>query len=350
MVFTVSGMGLILFFTRWNESGAGIFLWMAKHIESLTAFRSSSRVIVVVHLLQVLVLSVLFSYMYQISKSLILRYGVLALSLFAAIEGLSLQQKATPIDRVLARSEGVLNAWSVAGDRPLLIFAPGAFNGSASMAHLDAWSAAIRSNRKSINGYSGSLPDSHNMFLLKPIRENAVDLVRRLGLDLEQVSIVESWGDRESELGIKRFDSDPISRLDGFGIQPVWWNYSFPVLGYPIDGIILYEFAPVLKARFALPDGTRTVLMVAGIREGAYSKGANSDGVGVHWSVISDDTTELINSTYLNPRDNLSQRGFLPYSFEVPGGYGRELLLEVDGGPDRDTAWDWLMIGELKAE
>ncbi len=188
------------------------------------------------------------------------------------------------------------------------------------------------------------------MFLLKPSLENAENLLRHLELDREQVSIVENWGEGEIALGIERFDSDPLSRLDGFEIQPVWWNYTFPVYGYPIDGIVLYEFSPTIEARFELPDNAQSVSMVMGIREGAYTAGASSDGVGIHWSVISDGRTAIIDKMYLNPRDNLLQRGFLPYAFELPNGVGRELVLEVDGGPDKDTAWDWLMIGELNAE
>ncbi len=346
-VFTFSGVGLILYFTRWDDSGSGIFLWMAKQVESLTAFRSSSRSIVIIHLLQVLALSSLLTIVYRNSKSAKSRGVVVLFAVVAAIEGTSLRQNTSSIDQVVKRSEGVLDAWRQAGDKPILLFAPGAFNGSPRLAHLDAWSAAIRSGRKSVNGYSGSVPDSHNMFLLKPTRENAENLIRYTGLDSDQVSIVESWGNREELLGIKRYDSDRLIHLDGFEVQPNWWKYSFPVVGYPIDGTVFYEFTPILSARFKLPDDARNVSMLVGIREGAYTEGASSDGVGMRWSIDLGGEVILVEEVYLNPRDNLSQRGYLPYSLEIPSGFERELLLEVDGGPEKNTAWDWLMIGKL---
>ena len=151
-------------------------------------------------------------------------------------------------------------------------------------------------------------------------------------------------------MGLTRFDTDPVERLDGFELQPIRWKYAFPVTGYEMAGNRVYQFAPDMWAEFEIPPGTRSIRMLVGIREGAYTGGNNTDGARMRWSLVVKNDSIQVDELYLNPRDNADQRGLLEYSFELPQTAGGTLRLEVDGGPRRHNAWDWLMIGSLKAE
>ncbi len=348
---TFAAIGSILFFTRWDNDGAGIFLWLARHFDGLTAFRASSRSIVIIHVLQALTLCGLLSFLYQRNRSRTVRWPVLAIAIFAAFEGLSFKQRSTSKELVSARRDGVAEEWIRKGGHPLLVFAPGAYNQSPQAAHLDAWAAAMKLGLKTVNGYSGSYPQLHTLFLADPSTEKAKILVGALELKKEEYSLVTFWGQHEAQLGIQKYDTQPVRYLKGFDIQPLSWELSFPIETHSVDDVVMHQFAPIMSARFPIPEGVGSVEILVALRRGAYGPSSNSDGVGIEWSLDSGDGISVVlKSMHFNPRDNPEHRGLFPLSFELPQIARGELRLDVDGGPKADTAWDWFLIGQLKVK
>jgi len=336
-----------LFFLKYTEDGTGLFLWLAQKFDGLRAFRATGRVVVVVHLFQALTLAMLMTQVYRKSSSRLVRGLLAGAACLSAVEVISLGQTATPKERIEARREAVLDEWKKAGDRPILLFAPGPSNQSSATVHLDAWSAALATRRKTINGYSGNWPASHGHFLVDPSEGKGRAVLGFLRLPESEVSIVTSWGTREASLDIERFDTQPVRPLAGFEVQPARWELSFPVESFVIDGISVHQFVPRATIAFEIPRGSRTVEFLLGMRKGAYTHSGNSDGVRVTWSIDSNGTQGVLYSIHWNPRDREDHRGLVAQSFELPPGQDGELVLSVDYGPDGDGAWDWPVFGRL---
>jgi hypothetical protein len=91
------------------------------------------------------------------------------------------------------RSTGLAEMWQKAGDRAVLIFAPGNTNQGTEIIHTDCWQTALRLHKSTINGYSGNQPPTHAAFLSAPTVENARALVTALRLPAESVSMVTDW-------------------------------------------------------------------------------------------------------------------------------------------------------------
>ena len=79
-----------------------------------------------------------------------------------------------------------------AGDRPVLAYAPGNTSQRVFLVQLDAWSAALRLHRVTINGYSGGMPASHERFFWRPTAENARQLLAAWAIPAGDVSLVET--------------------------------------------------------------------------------------------------------------------------------------------------------------
>jgi hypothetical protein len=245
----------------------------------------------------------------------------------------------------------VVEGWQAAGDRPILLFAPGASNQNPNIVQLDAFAAALATGRRTVNGYSGQYPASHAHFLGYPTEANAKIVLRRSDLNPDDISMVTSWGSAETALGIERFNILPIGNLEGFSSKPVSWELSFPAgPGFIFEGVKVHQITPRATLRFEVPAGARTVSFLVGMRDGSYDKGGESDGFGFIWAIGTGDTEVELYTEYCNPRDRPEHRGMVPVSFNLPEDVEGILSLSIDYGPHGNGNWDWPLFANLVIE
>jgi hypothetical protein len=348
--FVASGtaLALSLLFTRvYSESG---FTLLAGLFEPLRAFRASGRSVLVVHLAQCMAAALVLGALWRTCARPFARPVLLALAVFGTVETLAWRQPATPVASARARTDAVVATWRTAGDRPILAFAPGFTNQPDQLAQLDAWSAALRLGRTTINGYSGDAPGSHLAFVFAPSMENARALVAAQGIAPEDVSFVEAWAEPwASALGIRRVETRPVSHLRGFALQPIEWILFAEMESFEIEGSIAHQFHPPSTVRFRVPDGASSVAVKQGLRPDAYLDAEGSDGVEVVWTLeTADGTSTELRRTLVDPRSDVAQRGLVRVEFALPTGTSRILRLDTGYGPAGDGARDWIVFADLK--
>lgn len=337
-----------LFFTRWGHGGGWIIL--AKWLEPLRAFRSSGRIAGLLHVVQIAAVGLLLTELATRSKR---RQAMVAgLAALLVIEGIGVRQPATDLAVAAKRANAVIAAWRESGDRPVLAYAFAYTNQPEVYQHLDAWSAALRLHRATLNGYSGNWPATHHRFLWDSTVANARQLAAQPGLSADQVSIVERVSAADGiALGIAQLPGRQLAHLDDFDLQPSYWSI-FPYLErHVIDGTTMYQFTPPAEVHFRLPDEARTVRYLFGFRPDAYTRGGQSDGGGVSWSLqVGDGAERLLTHEEITPLTNAADRGLLPRTLTLPAGSNRLLIMRTDTGPAGNLAWDFILIGQLHLE
>ena len=348
-VFALIALAGVVVFTDWTGDGDGLFLWLARHLDGLRAFRASGRVIVVVHLLQSMALALVLTAAWRRFNSVPARAALCGLAILAVLETLSFGQAGILKATLEARREAVVEAWQTRGDRPILVFAPAPSNQDPAAIHLDAWAAALATGRQTINGYSGRQPDGFGHFLADPTEAKAWAALHNLGLNSEAISVATSWGPAGPDLGLRQFDSQPLRVLEGFGLQPSRWELSFPVESFVIDGQPVHQFTPKATVTFELPAGAREIRFLFGLREGATTAGGDSDGVGLFLSVSAGASEIEVLNLHWNPRDREEHRGLQEMRVALPEAHDGRLTLRTDHGPAGNGLWDWPVIGRLEA-
>jgi hypothetical protein len=352
MLATAGGaFAIVLFFTKWGETGPGAWITVADWLPPLRAFRASGRIAVLIQVVEVSAVGVLLTTWLATVRHQGRIVPILVASLLA-FEGLAAHQPTTRLDVARQRSDAMIAAWRRAGGRPVLAFAYGYANQSETLFHLDAWSAALRLKKATLNGFSGGIPGSHLGFIWNPTVENARALIAATGLPPEEVSIVESFGpEANTALGITQREGRPVAPLEGFGLQPFAWKLFAPLEHYTVDGGSMYQFTPPAEVKFRLPDGATRISVLQMMRAGSYDGSGHSDGVGITWVVQSPVGDEKpVWQEYFNPRDHPEHRGIVRRELSVPSGIGRVLILRTDTGPAQNPAWDWPLFGSLHAE
>ncbi|MBC2604450.1 hypothetical protein [Pelagicoccus albus] len=347
IVSALSAFGLILLFTRFGNSG--LYLWLAEHLESLRTFRAPNRSILIIHILQLSALAAVISVLIQQVHRKPLRWILLSVILFSCLESLTLFQNSFPKEIAVARREAIIEQWTQAGDRPVLALAPGPTNQFLPNVHLDAWAAALETGRATINGYSGRVPNGYLNFIQAPTEDNLQKLIAHRDLRPADISVVNNWGQAEASLNIVHFDRRPIPNLANFQVQPSGWDLAYEVQSYEIDGKRFYMFHPPAHLDFPVPDSSQRFQCDIAMLEGAYSKGGNTDGVGITWTLIIGGEEQLLDSQHLNPRDVPGDRGPQTVSLPLPAASGRTLRLTVDKGP-KNSSYDWAVFSELRFE
>jgi hypothetical protein len=218
--------------------------------------------------------------------------------------------------------------------------------------NLDAWSAALRLKKATLNGFNGSIPPSHLKFIWNPTVRNARALIAAIGLPANRFSVVERFSPAaEASLGITRHEERPVASLTGFGLQPFAWDLFAPLEHFDVGGASMYQFTPPAEVEFRLPAGVTRIRVRQTMRAGSYTGSGHSDGVGITWSVRSPDGRETtVWREYFNPRDRPEHRGVVSREFSLPAGSNRVLILKTDSGPGQNPAWDWPLFGALRAE
>jgi hypothetical protein len=343
--------GVTLFFTRWSAAHPGAWVTVAGHFEVLRAFRGSGRV---AGLLQVAMAAAAGLVLTNWRGGLGSRrqWMPVALAALVVIEGLSHGQPSTLVSVARSRSDAMIAAWRNAGDRPVLAFAFGFTNQPDVYLHLDAWSAALRLKRATLNGLTGALPGTHHRFIWGPTVENARRLMSDFQIPEESVSLVEGFGPAaEAALGITQLDQRPTTVLAGFDLQPCAWKLYAPLEFWPTDGVPMYQFTPDAELRFRLPDSVSRIEYLVGFRPDAYSGGGQTNGAGVTWLLAAPGGSEQrLSAELLEPFTRPEHRGLLRRSLEVPPGRDRVLIFRSDPGPSHSEPWDFLLLGRLRAK
>lgn len=341
---------VVLFFTKWTATGGSAWVWLASHVEAVRAFRASGRVAGLLQFALIGANVLLLTQWLSSARTAKAAVAIIAVAGLLALENVSHGQPSTLRVDAQNRCDAVVAAWRKAGDRPVLAFAPGYSNQPDAFVQLDAWSAALALHRVTINGYSGGLPGSHVHFVWHSSAANARALIARSGIEESNVSLVEELDPAAAaRIGFNRQAERSLLHLADFDLQPEGWSLFAPLETFHLNGRVMHQFTPPAEVRFALPDSALHVSVDVQMREGSYSGSGHSDGVGLTWSVRSAAGTEtMLQREILNPRDRPHDRGLLHRELALPPGQHRQLVLNIDGGPEGNTGWDWPLFGRLR--
>lgn len=336
------------FFTRWSDALPGAWLLAMKWLPALGAFRATDRIAGLVQLAMLAAAGLLFA-RWRVAEHGRWRWAPAALACAFALEGLSHHQPRVRLDVARARTEATIAAWRRAGDRPVLAFAFGQTNQPNAYFQLDAWSAALRLHRATLNGYSGGVPVSHHRFLWNPTPANARALAAKFAVPADQVSLVERFSATDDDaLGIRHFTTQPTPRLAGFDLQPFAWEFYARLMPWTVGDTAMYPLTDGAEMSFHLPDTARQLEYRIGRRFHAQPDANDSDNVEVTWLVSSSMEAErLVSSERFSPatetmHDNLPLR-----TLSLPPGHDRVLRLRVDA-PAGSSPWSPVYLGGLQ--
>lgn len=341
---------LILITVRW-PNGFSIWVAVAEWVEPLRAFRAIGRIHLITHSLMLVAigasLSALLGSTYRYRKIIV--GGALSAVI---LEGIAIRQPAYAIEEARARRTALVQAWQLAGNLPILAYAPGYSNQPDPHIQLDAWAAALATQRRTLNGYTGGAPLEHLPFIWNPNANQARALLHTLDIPESQVSIVERFSPEiAASLNIQYSAQRTLEFLGGFDLQPVAWDLFTPLERFRFEDSTYYQFTPPCVVAFQLPDGMTQLHLKTGLRPGAFTDGNDSDGYQFTVRIEELDRGPLAEfNELINPRDNPTQRGFLPRSYTLPPGSTRKLVIEFGSGPANSNAWDWPLLADLKVE
>ncbi|MCF3649403.1 hypothetical protein [Synoicihabitans lomoniglobus] len=344
-LFAASGLIAVGFFTSW-PGGGSLWLSAAHAVESLRAFRAAGRIAVLIYAFFAIASGLILVTWWQEKH----RALAVAMAVLMGLEGLSMGQPRYQIADALARRDALISAWEVAGDRAVMIFAPGFTNQHAPEQNLDAWAAALHKHAFTMNGYTGGAPETHLPFIWSPTEANARQLISRLHLPENEIAVVTSFpAETAQAVGYTFYQHRALQHLEGFDLQPYNWSLFTPLERFVFDDVVYYQFTPPAELKFRLPDGGFEIEFLTGLRPGSYSNGGESDGYTLQWEVIAPSGEPLDSGTELiAPRSNPDQAGLQPRLLHLPAGVGRELILTLGPGPSGYNSWDWALIGRLQ--
>ncbi len=344
-----AGIGA-LFFTRWGAGANGGYIQLAEWAAPFRAFRASGRVVALLPVLLAVPLGVLLrSWLGERGRRW--RVAVSVVLLVAVGEAITVHQPAVRVAEVRDRAESLLTAWQAAGDRPVLLFAPGFSNQGSDLPQLDAWDAAMRARRHCVNGFSGHHTAEFDQFVSEPTTENGRALLARLGISPERVSVVDRWPAATAERwGIVRFGECPERPLDGLGLQPSRWRVFHTMEAREVGGILAYKFLPPAEVHFPLPDSAARVGFHAGLCPGTFEETGRSDGFGFECRIGNEAGDEVVVAKeFVDARDERLRQGLRRFELVLPEGRSRVLVLRVDPGPSGQGAWDFPLFGRIEA-
>lgn len=352
VALALGSFGVLLFFTKWNADGAGLWVYLASHVGPLHAFRAIGRVAALMQFTLIGAGGLLLTWWTTTRRSRVIAAFCIGIVCLIAVENLSHDQPFLLRSVARARTDALVTAWRQAGDRPILAFAPGYTNQKDLWVELDAWSAALALHRVTINGYSGGIPTSHVGFAWNPTPEQARNLLSATGVPENEVSLVETLGEEaERRLDFQRLAERPLTTLKDFDLQPIGWVLFAPLEIFRVDDHLMYQFTPPAAVRFALPPSATRIAINVRMRNGSYDGPGHSDGVGLTWILRSRNAPEIeLRHEPINPRDHPENRGMLRYDVELPAGEERVLVLRVDAGPRGDNSWDWPLFSGLRVK
>jgi hypothetical protein len=161
------------FFTSFGVPDGSLFLWLAKHVEKVRAFRAPGRIAYVLLPLQVGTLALILRELdrskgfLRILAGLLLGFGLVESAGFSQAE-FSFSKRDN--QRYVLALAGRLKEGNSSGPFALITDKPQSID--ANKFDLDAFEAALLSGRPSVNGYSGSEPAWVHFFRAEPTASN----------------------------------------------------------------------------------------------------------------------------------------------------------------------------------
>jgi hypothetical protein len=217
--------------------------------------------------------------------------------------------------------------------------------------------------------YLMPLPQGRTGFVINPLVEDVVDymhfangqLIKRvrsitLKIPDDQLKFfADTAAVNFSSLSLptsgRKFFASEIERLlHMFQTFPVSYTSRTPVSETTIDGreaAILHAPSQMI---FDLPKNPHWVTGKFGMMEGTYTNGGNTDGALflVYWS-DGKERIELFRH-YLDPVNNIADRGLHDFRGKLSGLQGGRLFLEIQNGPNNNPSWDWTAWSNIKVE
>lgn len=339
-----------VFFTRWSERWPGLWLTLAAHCEPLRGFRGAGRTALLVHALQVFAAAGCLALWAARTRSARTKLWPLAGFTLLVAENFASHQSATRFADTDARVAPLVAAWRAAGDKPVLLYAPGYTNQPADFLHLDAWGAALRLRRHTMNGYSGGAPGTHQLFFFNPTPARARELIALTGVPENDVSLVEDRGAAaERAIDLVRYAERPPAGLDDFALQARAWRMDVAPVRFVVGEQVFYQFTPPSEVSFDLPDPAVAFDVLVTMRDGSWNGAGKSDGVTIAWALRDAGGAETeLSREEINPRDRPEHRGVLSRSVALPPGVRRTLVLRTTSEPSGDNWWDWPLLGRLR--
>ncbi len=180
--------------TAWSASGRSPYLLLCERIPALCAFRCVSRIAYPLAVLQSVLAALLLQELLR-STTRSLRLLALLAACLLPLDTFSLGEPSYSKEIARDRALAVREQWRKLDASKPLLFAPGETNQDAYALHLDAWSAALRNNGRTFNGYSGNLPGvpGFALFLTAPTLENGRHLLAGLKIPESSVALVTTW-------------------------------------------------------------------------------------------------------------------------------------------------------------
>jgi hypothetical protein len=185
---------VLLGVTIWSVACGSPYLFLCRMVPAIRAFRCVSRIAILLGLLQAILAALLLqafscSTIRPLRLVALLIAGVLPLDTFSVGEVSCSRQIAR--DRAIA----VLHEWRKVQTSKPLLFVPNPTNQDAYAINLDAWSAALRCDGRTINGYSGNQPllPGFAAFLDEPTPAKGRALLKNLKLPESSVAVVTTW-------------------------------------------------------------------------------------------------------------------------------------------------------------
>jgi len=196
LVLSTTILLLIFAVTTWSGSGSSIYLMLAQRVPSIRAFRAFARIAYLLIILEAVVIAFFFNYHYRRVRPAWARGWILLFACVVPGENLAFGQISYLKTTTQQRGAALVEMWQKAGEREVLVFAPGYTNQGFQCLNIECWQAALLLHKKTLNGYSGIVPSSHLQFIFSPTEANARALLASLNIPREICSIVTDWPER----------------------------------------------------------------------------------------------------------------------------------------------------------
>ena len=192
MVLLLSCLGLALFFTAIGKESSGWspYLALAKIIKSIRAFRAVGRVSFLIVVLEGVLAGIVLNEMIR-NPSKTWRAWGWALACLLVLDVVAIGQSSFSKEIAHERGNRLAEAVMERGTQPVFAYMPGSLDERRELVHLDSWHAAILTRRRTVNGFSGNYPETHMEFFYEPTKENLILTLKRVGLSLKEVLVIE---------------------------------------------------------------------------------------------------------------------------------------------------------------
>lgn len=188
VIITIAIMAAVTMFPFGGASWSP-YLAFAKAVPPIRAIRAIGRIALLLHLLQAIAALLLLQLLYR-QGGVRHRAAAVIVAMIMALEVVSLPGRSFSKSHAEARVSQLTSTVDPADQRRVLAYLPALNIQPVLFAHLDAWFAAIRLGKVTVNGYSGTLPDTHLHFLAQPDSARLRELLETVGLDPGDVIVV----------------------------------------------------------------------------------------------------------------------------------------------------------------